>query len=149
MLDCLHAYQSTPRLPQGRPFNGSATPLPSPQWAGLHFSIFPDSKIMTMLYCPQPLSQFTLIQVDCRCIDVLRFSHDFHFLSLQIVPYFGVMFGTFEFCKRICLYQNGYIMSPLSYKLTPGVDQSLKPQELRELNKFFKTGQLKSKKPTL
>ena len=59
------------------------------------------------------------------------------------------MFGTFEFCKRICLYQNGYIMSPLSYKLTPGVDQSLKPQELRELNKFFKTGQLKSKKPTL
>ncbi|XP_055249308.1 solute carrier family 25 member 43 [Moschus berezovskii] len=68
---------------------------------------------------------------------------------LKIVPYFGVMFGTFEFCKRICLYQNGYIMSPLSYKLTPGVDQSLKPQELRELNKFFKTGQLKSKKPTL
>ncbi|XP_032331828.1 solute carrier family 25 member 43 isoform X3 [Camelus ferus] len=68
---------------------------------------------------------------------------------LKIVPYFGVMFSTFEFCKRICLYQNGYIMSPLSYKLTPGVDQSLKPQELRELKKFFKTGQLKSKKPTL
>lgn len=68
---------------------------------------------------------------------------------LKIVPYFGVMFGTFEFCKRICLYQNGYIVSPLSCKLTPGVDQSLKPQELRELKKFFKTGQLKSKKPTL
>ncbi|XP_023490145.1 solute carrier family 25 member 43 isoform X1 [Equus asinus] len=68
---------------------------------------------------------------------------------LKIGPYFGVMFGTFEFCKRICLYQNGYIVSPLSYKLTPGVDQSLKPQELRELKKFFKTGQLKSKKPTL
>uniref|UniRef100_A0A8C7BXX4 Solute carrier family 25 member 43 n=1 Tax=Neovison vison TaxID=452646 RepID=A0A8C7BXX4_NEOVI len=68
---------------------------------------------------------------------------------LKIVPYFGVMFGTFEFCKRICLYQNGYIVSPLSYKLTPGVDQSLKPQELREFKKFFKTGQLKSKKPTL
>ncbi|XP_062939598.1 solute carrier family 25 member 43 isoform X2 [Cynocephalus volans] len=68
---------------------------------------------------------------------------------LKIVPYFGVMFSTFEFCKRICLYQNGYIVSPLSYKLTPGVDQSLKPQELRELKKFFKTGKLKSKKPTL
>ncbi|XP_064430586.1 solute carrier family 25 member 43 isoform X4 [Mirounga angustirostris] len=68
---------------------------------------------------------------------------------LKIVPYFGVMFGTFEFCKRICLYQNGYIVSPLSCKLTPGVDQSVKPQELRELKKFFKTGQLKSKKPTL
>lgn len=68
---------------------------------------------------------------------------------LKIVPYFGVMFSTFEFCKRICLYQNGYTVSPLSYKLTPGVDQSLKPQELRELKKFFKTGNLKSKKPTL
>ncbi|KFV79712.1 Solute carrier family 25 member 43, partial [Struthio camelus australis] len=52
---------------------------------------------------------------------------------LKIVPYFGVMFSTFEFCKRICLYRNGYIESPLSYKLTPGVDQSLQPQELREL----------------
>ncbi|MBZ3875604.1 Solute carrier family 25 member 43 [Sciurus carolinensis] len=68
---------------------------------------------------------------------------------LKVVPYFGVMFSTFEFCKRICLYQNGYIVSPLSYKLTPGVDQSLKPQELRELKKLFKTGKLKSKKPTL
>ncbi|KAM7045360.1 solute carrier family 25 member 43 [Molossus nigricans] len=68
---------------------------------------------------------------------------------LKIVPYFGVMFGTFEFCKRICLYQNGYTVSPLSYKLTPGVDQSLKPQELRELKKFFKTGKLNSRKPTL
>lgn len=52
---------------------------------------------------------------------------------LKIVPYFGVMFSTFEFCKRVCLYRNGYIESPLSYKLTPGVDQSLLPQELREL----------------
>ncbi|XP_006872186.1 PREDICTED: solute carrier family 25 member 43 [Chrysochloris asiatica] len=54
---------------------------------------------------------------------------------LKIVPYFGVMFSTFEFCKRIFLYQNGYIVSPLSYKLTPGVDQSLQPQELREIRK--------------
>ncbi|XP_061454244.1 solute carrier family 25 member 43 isoform X1 [Rhineura floridana] len=51
---------------------------------------------------------------------------------LRIVPYFGVMFSTFEFCKRVCLYRNGYIDSPLSYKLTPGVDQSLQPQELKE-----------------
>ncbi|XP_021788281.1 solute carrier family 25 member 43 isoform X2 [Rhinopithecus roxellana] len=69
--------------------------------------------------------------------------------KMQIAPYFGIMFSTFEFCKRICLYQNGYILSPLSYKLTPGVDQSLQPQELRELKKFFKTRKLKSKKPTL
>ncbi|KAM8965879.1 solute carrier family 25 member 43 [Sarcophilus harrisii] len=60
---------------------------------------------------------------------------------LKIVPYFGVMFSTFEFCKRICLYQNGYTVSPLSTKLTPGVDQSLQPQELRELQKFFKNRQ--------
>ncbi|KFW86611.1 Solute carrier family 25 member 43, partial [Manacus vitellinus] len=55
---------------------------------------------------------------------------------LKIVPYFGVMFSTFEFCKRVCLYRNGYIESPLNYKLTPGVDQSLQPQELRELKRF-------------
>lgn len=57
----------------------------------------------------------------------------FFFFFYQIVPYFGVMFSTFEFCKRVCLYRNGYIESPLNYKLTPGVDQSLQPQELREL----------------
>lgn len=63
------------------------------------------------------------------------------FLSLffkQIVPYFGVMFSTFEFCKRLCLYRNGYIDSPLSYQLTPGVDQSLKPQELQEFKLFWR-----------
>ncbi|XP_052027151.1 solute carrier family 25 member 43 [Apodemus sylvaticus] len=68
---------------------------------------------------------------------------------LKVVPYFGVMFSMFEFCKRIFLYQNGYTLSPLTYKLTPGVDQSLKPQELRELKKFFKPRKLHSKKPTL
>ncbi|KAM9538218.1 solute carrier family 25 member 43 [Guaruba guarouba] len=55
---------------------------------------------------------------------------------LKIVPYFGVMFSTFEFCKRVCLYRNGYIESPLNYKLTPGMDQSLQPQELRELKRL-------------
>ncbi|XP_044538593.1 solute carrier family 25 member 43 [Gracilinanus agilis] len=68
---------------------------------------------------------------------------------LKIVPYFGVMFSTFEFCKRICLYQNGYTVSPLSYKLTPGVDQSLQPQELREFQKLLKNGNLGARKPTL
>ncbi|KAM5195901.1 LOW QUALITY PROTEIN: solute carrier family 25 member 43 [Hipposideros larvatus] len=66
-----------------------------------------------------------------------------------VIPYFGVIFGTFEFCKKTCLYQNGYIVSPLSYQLTPRVDQSLRPQELQELKKFLKTGKLKSRKPTL
>uniref|UniRef100_A0A8C8VE41 Solute carrier family 25 member 43 n=1 Tax=Pelusios castaneus TaxID=367368 RepID=A0A8C8VE41_9SAUR len=67
---------------------------------------------------------------------------------LKIVPYYGVMFSTFEFCKRVCLYRNGYIVSPLSYKLTPGVDQSLQPQELREL-KLRQRGNFEPPKPTL
>ncbi|KAG8144587.1 hypothetical protein E2320_013074 [Naja naja] len=53
--------------------------------------------------------------------------------KIQIVPYFGIMFSTFEFCKRVCLYRNGYTDSPLRYALTPGVDQSLQPQELHDL----------------
>ncbi|XP_039218301.1 solute carrier family 25 member 43 isoform X2 [Crotalus tigris] len=52
---------------------------------------------------------------------------------LRIVPYFGIMFSTFEFCKRVCLYRNGYTDSPLRYALTPGVDQSLQPQELQDI----------------
>lgn len=58
------------------------------------------------------------------------------------------MFSTFEFCKRVCLYRNGYIESPLSYKLIPGVDQSLQPQELQEL-KFLRRGNFEPPKPTL
>ncbi|KFP77599.1 Solute carrier family 25 member 43, partial [Apaloderma vittatum] len=67
---------------------------------------------------------------------------------LKIVPYFGVMFSTFEFCKRVCLYRNGYIESPLNYKLTPGVDQSLQPQELREL-KLLRRGNFEPRKSAL
>lgn len=64
---------------------------------------------------------------------------------LKIVPYYGLMFSTFEFCKRACLYRNGYIVSPLSYRLSPGVDQSLRADELQELKgliggKSFETG---------
>ncbi|CAH2315023.1 solute carrier family 25 member 43 [Pelobates cultripes] len=58
---------------------------------------------------------------------------------IKVVPYFGLMFCTFESCKRFYLYQNGYIVSPLSYQLTPGVDQSLRPQELQEQRKFIRT----------
>ncbi|XP_040140751.1 solute carrier family 25 member 43 isoform X2 [Ictidomys tridecemlineatus] len=95
------------------------------------------------------LQNFTTVCLAAAVTQTLSFPFDTVKRKMQVVPYFGVMFSTFEFCKRICLYQNGYIVSPLSYKLTPGVDQSLKPQELRELRKFFKTGKLESKKPTL
>ncbi|XP_029463464.1 solute carrier family 25 member 43 [Rhinatrema bivittatum] len=68
---------------------------------------------------------------------------------LKIVPYFGLMFSTFEFCKRICLYRNGYIVSPLSYQLTPGVDQSLHPQELKELKMFLRRENFEPRNSTL
>ncbi|XP_069748726.1 solute carrier family 25 member 43 isoform X1 [Narcine bancroftii] len=57
---------------------------------------------------------------------------------LKIVPYYGLMFSTFEYCKRACLYKNGYIVSPLSYQLSPGVDQSLRAEELQELKKLIR-----------
>nr|XP_006003956.1 PREDICTED: solute carrier family 25 member 43 [Latimeria chalumnae] len=69
--------------------------------------------------------------------------------KMQIVPYFGLMFTTFECCKRVCLYKNGYIVSPLSNKLTPGVDQSLQPQELHELRKFLKKKKFETEKSAL
>ncbi|KAG2464628.1 solute carrier family 25 member 43 [Polypterus senegalus] len=68
---------------------------------------------------------------------------------LKIVPYYGLMFSTFEFCKRVCLYKNGFIVSPLSYQLAPGVDQSLRPQELRELRKYFHNRNFKSEQSSL
>ncbi|KAM9324871.1 solute carrier family 25 member 43 [Gastrophryne carolinensis] len=63
---------------------------------------------------------------------------------LKILPYYGLMFSTFECCKRYFLYRNGYIVSPLGYQLKPGVDQSLAPKELQELHKF-----LRQKNPSL
>ncbi|XP_071504122.1 solute carrier family 25 member 43-like [Diadema antillarum] len=49
----------------------------------------------------------------------------------KIAPYAGFMFMTFEACKKVFLYENGYTISP--YDATPicGVDQSMKPGELR------------------
>lgn len=41
-------------------------------------------------------------------------------------------------CKQVCLYRNGYIISPLSYKLAPGVDQSLGPYELEEVKRYLR-----------
>lgn len=60
---------------------------------------------------------------------------------VKIVPYFGLLFTSFEMCKRVCLYRNGYIVSPLSYKLKPGVDQSLQPSELQEMKRFLRNSQ--------
>ncbi|XP_071313999.1 solute carrier family 25 member 43 [Trachinotus anak] len=58
--------------------------------------------------------------------------------TIKIVPCFGLLYTCFEMCKQVCLYRNGYIVSPLSYKLAPGVDQSLGPYELEEVKRYLK-----------
>ncbi|XP_063956452.1 solute carrier family 25 member 43-like [Lytechinus pictus] len=49
----------------------------------------------------------------------------------KIAPYAGFMFMTFEACKKVFLYENGFTMSPYDDTPVSGVDQSLKPGELR------------------
>ncbi|TRY97943.1 hypothetical protein DNTS_000280 [Danionella cerebrum] len=67
---------------------------------------------------------------------------------VKIVPYFGLLFSCFEMCKQVCLYRNGYIISPLSYKLKPGVDQSLGPHELQEFKRYLRNRKLHSAQRT-
>ncbi|KAG7517707.1 solute carrier family 25 member 43 [Solea senegalensis] len=57
---------------------------------------------------------------------------------IKIVPCFGLLYTCFEMCKQVCLYRNGYIVSPLSSQLAPGVDQSLGPHELQEVKRYLK-----------
>ncbi|XP_018425544.1 PREDICTED: solute carrier family 25 member 43 [Nanorana parkeri] len=68
---------------------------------------------------------------------------------LKIFPYYGLMFSTFECCKRYFLYRNGYLVSPLSNQLMPGVDQSLGPWELQELRKFLRQKNIENRNPSL
>ncbi|XP_014055143.1 solute carrier family 25 member 43 isoform X1 [Salmo salar] len=63
---------------------------------------------------------------------------------VKIVPYFGLLFSCFEMCKQVCLYRNGYIVSPLSYKLAPGVDQSMGPTEVEEVKRYLKNRKFQS-----
>ncbi|KAK6298423.1 hypothetical protein J4Q44_G00314780 [Coregonus suidteri] len=63
---------------------------------------------------------------------------------VKIVPYFGLLFSCFEMCKQVCLYRNGYIVSPLSYKLAPGVDQSMGPTEVEEVKRYLKNRNFQS-----
>ncbi|XP_066286729.1 solute carrier family 25 member 43-like [Branchiostoma lanceolatum] len=51
---------------------------------------------------------------------------------MKVVPYAGVMFMSFEACKRTFLYSNGFTVSPWSDVPKPGIDQTLTPGELRE-----------------
>nr|XP_015207068.1 PREDICTED: solute carrier family 25 member 43 isoform X1 [Lepisosteus oculatus] len=68
---------------------------------------------------------------------------------VKIVPYFGLLFSSFEFSKQVCLYRNGYIVSPLSYQPAPGVDQSLGPHELREVQRYLRNRNFRSEQPAM
>ncbi|KAM4621229.1 solute carrier family 25 member 43 [Polymixia lowei] len=69
--------------------------------------------------------------------------------TIKIVPYFGLLFTCFEMCKQVCLYRNGYIVSPLSYKPAPGVDQSLGPYELEEVKRYLKNRNFPSQQSSI
>ncbi|WP_411022944.1 MC/SLC25 family protein, partial [Salmonella sp. s51228] len=49
----------------------------------------------------------------------------------KVAPYAGLMFMAFEASKRVFLYTNGYTSSPLKDLPKPGIDQTLKPGELK------------------
>ncbi|XP_076005191.1 solute carrier family 25 member 43 isoform X1 [Genypterus blacodes] len=87
--------------------------------------------------------------IDCfvqvvRNKGVLSLWSGFTASTVKIVPYFGLLFTCIELCKQVCLYRNGYIVSPLSYKLAPGVDQSLRPSELREVKRYLRNRNFRS-----
>lgn len=48
----------------------------------------------------------------------------------KVAPYAGIMFASFESAKRFCLWYNGYTSSPFVDTPIPGVDQTLKPDQL-------------------
>jgi solute carrier family 25 protein 43 len=50
----------------------------------------------------------------------------------KVAPYAGIMFASFEFCKRVFLYQNGYTESMWQDKPIPGVDQHMNPEQLKK-----------------
>jgi solute carrier family 25 protein 43 len=52
----------------------------------------------------------------------------------KVAPYAGIMFAAFEACKRWFLFYNGYTISPWNSTPKPGVDQSLRPDELKKVN---------------
>jgi solute carrier family 25 protein 43 len=53
-------------------------------------------------------------------------------LVIDYFRYAGIMFATFEFCKRIFVWTNGYTESPWFDKPIPGVPQSVNPEQLRK-----------------
>jgi len=54
---------------------------------------------------------------------------------IKVAPSAGVLFATFEFCKRIFHYQNGYTVSPFSNEPVKGVAQDTSVYAMKEANK--------------
>lgn len=50
----------------------------------------------------------------------------------KVAPYAGIMFASFEGCKRFFLFKNGYTQSPWADLPKPGVDQHLNPEQLKK-----------------
>jgi len=59
----------------------------------------------------------------------------------KVAPYAGIMFASFEACKRVYLWENGYTSSPFKDEPVPGVPQDLNPDELSKWFKEKKGGQ--------
>lgn len=51
----------------------------------------------------------------------------------KVAPYAGIMFAAFEACKRVFLYTNGYTVGPWDSTPKAGVDQSLRPDQLKKV----------------
>lgn len=51
---------------------------------------------------------------------------------VKVVPNIGATFATFEFCRRLFLWINGYSASPMQDIPKPGVDQTLSPSQLKQ-----------------
>eukprot|EP01095_Lingulamoeba_sp_RSL-Kostka_P000818 TRINITY_DN11093_c0_g1_i2.p1 TRINITY_DN11093_c0_g1~~TRINITY_DN11093_c0_g1_i2.p1 ORF type:complete len:126 (-),score=40.30 TRINITY_DN11093_c0_g1_i2:126-503(-) len=51
---------------------------------------------------------------------------------IKITFYSGAMFASFEALRRFFLWQNGYTQDPFYENPQPGVDQSLKPNQLKQ-----------------
>jgi len=51
----------------------------------------------------------------------------------KVAPYAGIMFAAFEASKRFFLYQNGYTTTPFKDIPKEGVDQYLRPDELKKV----------------
>eukprot|EP01113_Clastostelium_recurvatum_P007651 TRINITY_DN13575_c0_g1_i1.p1 TRINITY_DN13575_c0_g1~~TRINITY_DN13575_c0_g1_i1.p1 ORF type:complete len:388 (+),score=32.19 TRINITY_DN13575_c0_g1_i1:3-1166(+) len=65
---------------------------------------------------------------------------------LKVAPYAGILFASFEACKRVNVYYNGYTTSPLHDIPRPGVPQYLTPAQLAkwfELQKRRQANRLK------